>query len=34
MLTDRRRRDAVDAVIASLDPCVGFTLNFREVGDA
>ncbi|MGY4627439.1 hypothetical protein [Bradyrhizobium sp. USDA 4486] len=34
VLTVGRRRDAVDAVIASLDPCVGFTLNFREVGDA
>ncbi|WP_018319638.1 hypothetical protein [Bradyrhizobium sp. WSM2793] len=34
VLTARRRRDAVHAVIASLDPCVGFTLNFREVGDA
>ncbi|WFU71613.1 hypothetical protein [Bradyrhizobium sp. CB2312] len=34
VLTAGRRRDAVDAVIASLDPCVGFTLNFREVGDA
>ncbi|WGD51358.1 hypothetical protein QA641_38795 [Bradyrhizobium sp. CB1650] len=34
VLTARRHRDAVHAVIASLDPCVGFTLNFREVGDA
>ncbi|MBB4258208.1 hypothetical protein [Bradyrhizobium sp. CIR3A] len=34
VLTAGRRRDAVHAVIASLDPCVGFTLNFREVGDA
>ncbi|WP_407193344.1 hypothetical protein [Bradyrhizobium sp. STM 3566] len=34
VLTARRRRDAVHALIASLDPCVGFTLNFREVGHA
>ncbi|OPY94621.1 hypothetical protein A5906_12645 [Bradyrhizobium sacchari] len=34
VLTARRSRDAVHAVIASLDPCVGFTLNFREVRDA
>ncbi|UWU76143.1 hypothetical protein N2603_40630 [Bradyrhizobium huanghuaihaiense] len=34
VLTARRHRDSVHAVIASLDPCVGFTLNFREVGDA
>ncbi|WP_420969377.1 hypothetical protein [Bradyrhizobium sp. B120] len=34
VLTARRHQDAVRAVIASLDPCVGFTLNFREVGDA
>ncbi|WP_439360193.1 hypothetical protein [Bradyrhizobium sp. DASA03007] len=34
VLTAKRHRDAVNAVIASLDPCVGFTLNFREVGDA
>ncbi|BAC46994.1 bsr1729 [Bradyrhizobium diazoefficiens USDA 110] len=34
MLTAPRRCDAVHAVIASLDPCVGFTLNFREFHDA
>ncbi|RXH38054.1 hypothetical protein XH99_02000 [Bradyrhizobium nanningense] len=33
-LTAQRRRDAVHAVIASLDPCVGFTLDFREFHDA
>lgn len=34
VLTARRRCDEVRALIASLDPCVGFTLNFREVRDA
>lgn len=34
VLTGRQPQDAVRAVIASLDPCVGFTLNFRDVGDA
>ncbi|MBB4382553.1 hypothetical protein [Bradyrhizobium sp. SBR1B] len=30
VLTAQRRRNAVHAVIASLDPCVGFTLDFRD----
>ncbi|MGY3621680.1 hypothetical protein [Bradyrhizobium sp. USDA 10063] len=30
----RQGQRAVRAMIASFDPCVGFTLNFREVGDA
>ncbi|UUO31741.1 hypothetical protein DCG74_33230 [Bradyrhizobium sp. WBAH42] len=34
VLTARRRGDAVHAVIASLDPCVAFTLNVSEVRDA
>ncbi len=35
VLTARQQgQDAVRAMIASFDPCVGFTLNFREVGDA
>ncbi|QIG97784.1 hypothetical protein [Bradyrhizobium sp. 6(2017)] len=34
VLTARPHQEGVRAVIASLDPCAGFTLNFREVGDA
>ncbi|MGY3608787.1 MULTISPECIES: hypothetical protein [unclassified Bradyrhizobium] len=35
VLTARQQGEgAVRAMIASFDPCVGFTLNFREVGDA
>ncbi|MGY4567895.1 MULTISPECIES: hypothetical protein [Bradyrhizobium] len=34
VLTARRHQQAVRAVITSLDPCVGFTLKFREVDDA
>ncbi|WP_439365821.1 hypothetical protein ACNJYD_07820 [Bradyrhizobium sp. DASA03005] len=34
VLTARKRGDAVHAVIASLDPCVAFTLNLSEVRDA
>ncbi|NOJ44842.1 nickel-dependent hydrogenase large subunit [Bradyrhizobium archetypum] len=29
-----RGQRAVRAMVASFDPCVGFTLNFREIGDA
>ncbi|MTV19090.1 MULTISPECIES: nickel-dependent hydrogenase large subunit [Bradyrhizobium] len=34
VLTARRHQKAVRAVIESLDPCVGFTLKFRNVDDA
>ncbi|MFB9267632.1 nickel-dependent hydrogenase large subunit [Bradyrhizobium erythrophlei] len=35
VLTGRQHeQDAVRALIASFDPCVGFTLKFREVDDA
>ncbi|MDA9424361.1 hypothetical protein [Bradyrhizobium sp. CCBAU 53380] len=34
VLRARRRRDAVHAVIASLDPCAAFTVNFCELRDA
>ena len=30
----RRGRDAVRALVGSFDPCVGFSLNFREAADA
>jgi hypothetical protein len=30
----RQGRDAVRTLVASFDPCVGFNLNFREVGHA